>query len=141
MAACRILLIILAVTVAVAAAADEPTFVVVAHGEVPVDAISTRELRRIYLGKSTRWEGGQAIRPVMLEGGPVLEAFVTEALDRTEESFSVYWKRMVFTGKGRPPLTFATVDELAFYVRMTPGAIGFLSADADRTELKVIRVD
>ena len=27
----------------------------VAHDEVPVDAISAGELRRIYLGKSTRW--------------------------------------------------------------------------------------
>lgn len=112
--------------------------VLVAHPEVPVETISSRELRRIYLGKSTRWSGGQAIRPVMLESDAHYSAFVTEALEHSEENFAVYWKRMVFTGKGRPPRTFATADELAFYVRMTPGAIGYLPRGADLAGLKML---
>jgi ABC-type phosphate transport system substrate-binding protein len=122
-------------------AAELPEFVVVAHPDVPVDAISERELRRIYLGKSRRWSGGLTIRPVMLDRGEMLARFVDEALGRTEENFSVYWKRMIFTGKGRPPRTFGTAEELAFYVSMTPGAIGYLPADAARPGVKVIRVD
>lgn len=121
-------------------AVELPGLVVVAHPDVPVDTISARELRRIYLGKSRRWSGGLTIRPVMLDRGEFLARFVDEALGRTEENFSVYWKRMIFTGKGRPPRMFETVDELAFYVSMTPGAIGYLPADAARPGVKVIRV-
>ena len=122
-------------------AIDLPGLVVVAHAEVAVEQVSARELRRIYLGKATRWPGGQTIRPVMLQQPEAYEQFVETALDRTEENFSVFWKRMVFTGKGRPPRTFDTAGELAFYVRETAGAIGFLPVGADRTGLKVIVLD
>jgi len=137
----RIVTLLITLLLATAAAADvSDRLVVVAHPEVPVDAISLRELQRIYLGKSTRWAGGERIRPVLVEDESALGVFVTEYLARTEENFSVYWKRMVFTGKGRPPRAFATHDELAFFVRATPGAIGFLPAGMDRTGLKVIHV-
>lgn len=139
-----VLLIVLLLTMAAGASiADDPVaddVVVVAHPDVPVDTISLRELQRIYLGKSTRWAGGERIKPVLLDTDPVLATFITDYLDRTAENFSVYWKRMVFTGKGRPPRAFGDRAELAFYVRVTPGAIGFLPAAADRTGLKVVHV-
>lgn len=133
-----LLMVLLLATATVADVSDQ--LVVVAHQDVPVDAITLRELQRIYLGKSTRWAGGERIKPVLLEDASVLGLFITDYLARTEENFSVYWKRMVFTGKGRPPRAFAERAELAFFVRATPGAIGFLPADADRTDLKVIHV-
>ena len=115
--------------------------VVVANREVPADTISSRLLQRIYLGKATRWDGGLQIRPVMQHDRELHAAFVTHLLERSEESFSVYWKRMVFTGKGRPPQVFADDAELAAYLRSTPGAIGYIAADADTTGLKVMPVD
>ena len=121
-----------------AVADDLDSLVLVAHPDIPVDQLSMRELKRIYLGKSTRWTGGQTIRPVMLQDGDAFETFVTEALDRTEENFSVYWKRMVFTGKGRPPRTFDDAESLAFYLTITEGAIGYLPEGTNRTGLKVI---
>lgn len=114
---------------------------VVANREVPVDTISPRLLQRVYLGKATRWDGGLQIRPVMQHDHDIHAAFVTELLERSEESFGVYWKRMVFTGKGRPPQAFASDEELAAFLRATPGAIGYIAADADTTGLKVLVVD
>lgn len=134
-----VLLIVLLLTMAAGASVADD-LVLVAHPDVPVDTISVRELQRIYLGKSTRWAGGERIKPVLLDAGSTLAMFIADYLDRTAENFSVYWKRMVFTGKGRPPRAFGDRAELAFYVRATPGAIGFLPATADRTGLKVVHV-
>ncbi len=133
------LIILLLAGPAVADVLDD--LVVVTHPGVSVDSISSRELQRIFLGKSTRWPGGERVRPVLLDGAPVRATFVTELLGRTEENFTVYWKRMVFTGKGRPPRSFATAAELAFYVRATEGAIGFLPADAELVGLKVVPIE
>jgi ABC-type phosphate transport system substrate-binding protein len=137
------LLVILALAAPPVAAQAEvgARLLVVANREVPVDGISSGLLQRIYLGKATRWDGGLQIRPVMLHDPDVHEAFVTGLLDRSEESFSVYWKRMVFTGKGRPPRSFDAGEELAAYLRETPGAIGFLDAGADTAGLKVLSID
>ena len=123
------------------ASGDALRVLVVANREVPADTISSRLLQRIYLGKATRWDGGLQIRPVMQHDHELHEAFVTDLLERSEESFGVYWKRMVFTGKGRPPQAFAGDAELAAYLRSTPGAIGYVAADADTTGLKVLPVD
>jgi ABC-type phosphate transport system substrate-binding protein len=137
------LLLILALAGAMARAATGAAvcLLVVANRDVPVDTISPRLLQRVYLGKATRWDGGLQIRPVMQHDHEIHAAFVTELLERSEESFGVYWKRMVFTGKGRPPQAFVSDEELAAYLRATPGAIGYIAADADTTGLKVIAVD
>jgi len=113
----------------------------VVHPDVPVDSISSGLLQRIYLGKATRWDGGLRIRPVMLHDHEVHEAFVNELLERSEESFSIYWKRMVFTGKGRPPRAFPSDEAMSEFLRETPGAIGFISVSADTTGLKIVTVD
>jgi len=123
---------------AAAPAADAP--LVVANPSVPVDAIGTDELRRIFLGKRSRWEDGQPASPVMLADGPVHEQFVASVLGRTVEKFVTYWKQMVFTGKGIPPRTFATPAELAAFVRTEAGAVGYLPAGADTTGLKILHL-
>lgn len=139
--AIRPALLICLVLLAGVAVADPPDeLVVVAHPDVPIEALDLRELRRIYLGKTTRWSGGQTIRPVVLDQAEVFDLFVDEMLDRTAENFTTYWKRMVFTGKGRPPRSFATVDEVTFYVGNNPGAIGFLPADSARPGVKLVQI-
>ncbi len=141
----RPLLPLLALLALVAAAcpapAAPPPVEVVAHPAVPADTLSHQQLRRIYLGKTTRWEDGRSIHPVLFHGEPTHGDFVREVLGRSPESFSVYWKRMVFTGKGRPPLAFERAAALADYVRQTPGAIGFLPAPADTAGLKLMILD
>jgi ABC-type phosphate transport system substrate-binding protein len=145
---CRRLLLIpmlLAVLVAAAPSAravpPAPPVWVVVHPDVPDEQVSRQHLKRIYLGKASRWEGGLSIHPVVFQGDPAHAWFVEEYLDRSPESFSVYWKRMVFTGKGRPPLAFDDPAALGDYVRSTPGAIGFLPAGADTTGLRVVALD
>ncbi len=137
-----VLLTILMVLVAACpTVADPPRVEVVAHPAVSSDTLSYQQLRRIYLGKTTRWEDGRSIHPVLFHGEPVHGYFVREVLGRSPESFSVYWKRMVFTGKGRPPLAFERAEALADYVRETPGAIGFLPAPADTAGLKLLALE
>jgi ABC-type phosphate transport system substrate-binding protein len=136
------LLLCLAILVAAAPVssprAAPPEVTLVAHADVPADTLSRRQVERIYLGKTTRWEGGLSVQPVLFQGEPTHETFVREMLGRSPESFSVYWKRMVFTGKGRPPQAFEDPEALRAHVRETPGAIGFLPAGADVADLKVI---
>jgi len=133
--------LLVAVLPASAAPPPAPALVLVANPEVPDQPVTRQQLQRIYLGKATRWDGGLSIHPVLFQGEPVQSHFVNELLDRSHESFSVYWKRMVFTGKGRPPLAFGDPAALADYVRSTPGAIGFLPAGSDTTGLKVFRLE
>jgi len=114
---------------------------VVAHSGVPRSELDEQTLQRIYLGKKTRWNSDLDIVPVMLKSGLAHQEFVEGVLDRTVSRFVTFWKQAMFTGRGVPPRSFDTEEELMFYIARTPGAIGYVSAGAATTGLKVIVVD
>ena len=116
---------------------DHP-FVLIAHPDVPRGTCDEKTVRRIFLGKKTRWEGGLPVVPVMLREGDLHEAFVEEMLDRTVSKFEVYWKQAVFTGRGIPPRSFETEEELLAFVASTPGAMGYVSEVAPLSGVKIV---
>lgn len=115
--------------------------VIVAHAEVPASRLENAELEHMYLGKLSRWDGGLTVVPTMLKAGPAQEEFVEDYLDRPLHRFATYWRQMVFTGKGVPPLTFADEAELLDFVTTTPGAVGYVRPGTDTGAVKVLRID
>lgn len=116
----------------------EASYVLIAHLGVPTDRCDEKTVRRIFLGKKTRWEDGETVVPVMLRSGALHADFVEDLLDRTAARFETYWKQAVFTGRGIPPRAFDDERELLAYVAATPGAVGYVSRDTPRTGVKVI---
>ncbi len=135
----KILLIALLLLTASGAARAE--VLVVVHPDVSEAEIEERTLERIFLGKKTRWDDETPIVPVMLKDGPLHEEFVEEMLDRPVARFVTYWKQAVFTGRGVPPRSFETEDELLFYVSRTPGAVGYASSAGGGDGVRVLLID
>ena len=115
--------------------------VVVANSGVVEDVIAQKDLQRIYLGKRTAWSDHSSIVPVMLKTGLVHEEFIEDLVGRSEHRFATYWRQMVFTGRGIPPKSFATEDEIISFVKVTPGAVGYVSPSTDATGVKILTVD
>lgn len=132
------LALILLLLLAGLAAAQE--VVVVAHPDLAVDDVDEATLRRIFLGKKTRWGDGTPVVPVMLKEGRAHAWFVEERLGRTVPKFVTYWKQAVFTGRGVPPRAFDSEDELLFYVSRTPGAVGYARRAGAADGVKVLDV-
>ena len=130
-------LIIVAVWSATAGGAE---LVIIGNENLSVPHLETKTLQRIYMGKQTRWSNDEPIVPVMLSAGPTHETFVESYLDRSAHRFVTYWRQMVFTGKGLPPRTFATETELVAFVARTPGALGYASAAAQTSGVKILTV-
>ncbi len=114
--------------------------VIIGNPSLPGPNLEAKDLVRIYLGKQTRWDDNKAIVPVMLKASPVHEDFVETYLGRSPHRFVTYWRQMVFTGKGTPPRSFASEEELIAYVAATPGAVGYASATTDVRDVKVLPV-
>ncbi len=131
-----VLLLWMLLATAPVAADDHPDVKMIAHPDVPDAACSEKNAQRIFLGKKTSWEGGLAIVPVMLKDGETHEAFVEDLLDRSVAKFEIYWKQAVFTGRGIPPRAFDDEAELMAYVADTPGAVGYVSRDAELRGVK-----
>lgn len=121
-------------------AASAEDLVIIGNPNLPAPSLDAKDLQRIYMGKQTRWDNDVAIVPVMLKSGAVHDSFVESYLGRSVHRFVTYWRQMVFTGKGMPPRSFASENELVEFVANTPGSLGYASARANVQSVMVILI-
>lgn len=112
---------------------------VVAHPSVAVSALSAEQVSQIYMGRATSLPGGAAVTPIdMPEGSPLRVQFASRVLGKNEQQLRSYWSRMIFTGKGQPPRSVASQDDVLRMVAATPGAIGYVDSKAVTPKVKVL---
>jgi len=116
-------------------------FVLVAQRENPESALSRDFLSDAFLKKTTRWGTGDAIRPVdQRADSPVRAAFSASVLRRSVAAVRSYWQQRIFSGRGVPPPEVESDLAVIRYVREHPGAVGYVSGQADTREVKVLIV-
>lgn len=127
-----------ALKTAAAEVAPAAQIVVISHKNV-TDELKKGDLEQIFLGKKTRWADDAKIVFVILGEKATCAVFLKNYVSKTLDQYTNYWKKQVFTGKGRMPEVFATSQEVMQHVAATAGAIGFVPAqDADPNLVKVL---
>ena len=92
---------------------------VVANPSVTASAISTEELKAVFLlTKASIAEGGH-VEPVLVKGGPTHEAFLKEYVGKTDSALETYYRSLVFTGKASMPKSFASDADVVAFVAKT----------------------
>jgi len=111
-----------------APAAKRP-FVVIAHpGDVPI-RITRLTLRRVYLGRVTRWPGGKVAVPVNGPPRSLLRATVGRWLfPEGREAVREHWQRAYYQGRF-PPRALASYRAVALFVSRVAGSVGYVPAD------------
>jgi ABC-type phosphate transport system substrate-binding protein len=118
---------------------------VIANRDVPEDTLSIKEIQEIFLGKRVQWRDNSRIRFTTVGDAEVHRMFLKQYVNLSESDWKIYWKRMVFTGRGMPPETIATEAELIDFVAKTKGAVGYLSSEGipkkpEKDRIKIISV-
>jgi len=139
----------LALSLAVLVAAAAPTMqtptdiAVVVNTTVPVDGLTTAELRRILLGDREFWTPGA--RVTLLVRAPIArerDAAIKTVCQMTEAQFRQHWIGKVFradTATG-PKIVYSA--EMALdQVSRVPGAIAFLESPVTSKNVKVLKID
>src|SRR5688572_11393029 len=121
---------------------EAPTgFRVVVHPDNPQSAASREFVSDAFLKKASRWPDGEPLRPVDLRiGSSVREAFSQSILRRSAAAVRNYWQQRIFTGRGVPPPEVASDAEVIRYVGAHAGGIGYVSAAADPSAVKVLSI-
>lgn len=110
-----------------AVAAD---FQIIAHPDVPVDAVGLEDLGRIFTRDVTEWPDGSRIVPVEQGGaGGARDAFYKATLNTYVEDITAFWIRQAMSTGAKPPRIFSHPDLVVNFVAKTPGAIGFIAPD------------
>ncbi|MDH5445327.1 MAG: phosphate ABC transporter substrate-binding protein [Gammaproteobacteria bacterium] len=103
-------------------------------GSVPMS-----DIKRIYLGKKRSLPGGYTVRPVDQQtNSPAYRTFYRKVVSKSASQLKSYWSKMIFSGKGRPPKTVGSDNQIKDWVRNNPGAIGYVSSSAVDSTVKVI---
>ncbi len=123
--------------------AQGASFRVVVNSSNGLSAMSRAELARLFLKKATSWPDGKAAAPVdLVESAPARRAFTRAVLERDVAAVRAHWQQQIFSGRGVPPPEKSTDAEVLAFVRNNPGAVGYVSPDADLgSSVKALRVE
>ena len=89
-------------------------------------------LRAIFTMRVRSWPNGPAVRVFVLpDSDPLSDRFYREQLGMYSYVLRAAWDRMVFTGTGFAPTIVGSEQEMRERVRLTPGAIGYVSKGRD----------
>ena len=113
---------------------------IIANKSVPQESIDKKDVQKIFLGKMVKWPDNSSIYFGTCKTDAHQE-FLKLYLHRSSSQFRNYWRKMVFTGKGRKPKAFQSDEELVRFVSETKGAIGYVSAEAELKNVKTIGVN
>jgi len=104
---------------------------VIANSSVQATSISASDLKSVYLEEKSSLTGSGHVEPVLAKGGPAHEAFLKHVLGRSDSDLQMYYRSLVFTGRGSMPKTLDSDEAVVAYVAKTRGAIGYVSLAAD----------
>jgi hypothetical protein len=120
--------------------AEDMSLVIIGNRTLPFDTITKKDLVDIFKQKKTMWENNEKLHVVLLEGGEAHKLFLKTYLGKTPIQYTLYWKKLVFTGKGSIPLTFRSEKTLMKHVALTGGAIGYISNRIKPHRVKIINI-
>ncbi len=118
------------------------SFKVVVNPSNQVSEISTAELSRLFLKKTTRWDRGSKVLPVDQLPRSSVRIDFSQAIHRKGvDAVKSYWQTQLFSGIATPPLELASDAEVLSYVRSNAGAIGYVSkGTAADDDVKVVKI-
>ncbi len=112
---------------------------VVVHPGNPATALDLEEVKRIFMGKSNNFPGGQKVTPVdQRDGSPVKESFITKVLQKDAAQLTSYWATLIFSGKGKPPAAVGNDADVINWVKDHPDGLGYVDAAAVNNSVKVL---
>jgi ABC-type phosphate transport system substrate-binding protein len=102
-------------------------------------SVSTKDISRIFLGKSKSLPGGHKVKPLSLsEGNAARDEFNEKVLKKSSSQLKSYWSKLIFTGKGQPPKELGSDADMIAKVSSDAGSIGYISKESVTDAVKVL---
>ncbi len=99
-------------------------------------------VKRIFLGKETAFSDGVTATVITHSANSALRNEFDEAvLKRKTSAVDAYWSKLVFTGRGIPPQTVNSDQEMIELILQNKNAIGFIETSSVTSDVKVVNID
>jgi ABC-type phosphate transport system substrate-binding protein len=122
---------------------DGEALAIIVHRSNPVNNLTMRELRRIFMLDTQTWPSGRKITVVLREPGqPERAAAIRVICGMSEADYDRHVLFQTFRGQiGRGPRSIRSAAAMLRFVFNAPGAIGYVRANETDDSTKVLRVD
>jgi len=126
----------------VPADAADVAIAVLVNANNPVASLSSEEVGKLFLKKTSKWPNGEKVLPVDLhEQSAVRESFSKQFHGKGTAAIKAYWQKMIFSGRDVPPPEKTSVADVAAFVRSNAGGVGYVPASYDAgAGVKVLQV-
>ena len=110
-----------------AASAGAEDVVAVVSAKSPVASLSAAQVADIFLGKASRFPDGSPALPIDLqEDSPARERFYAQFTGKSPAQVKAHWSKIIFTGRGQPPVQAASGVQARKMIADNPNAIGYI---------------
>ena len=120
---------------AVGAKAD---VVLVVAKDSPIESLSRHEVNDIFLGNATRLPNVGKVIPLDRSEDRLRADFYQDYTGRDLPQIKAHWAKYIFTGRGYPPQTVSSIDELKELLSKNPNAIGYVTPDMVDGSMKIL---
>jgi ABC-type phosphate transport system substrate-binding protein len=119
--------------------AQSAKYQIVVNSDNPITSLNKKQIKKIYTKKLTKWDNDKKIKPVDLQkNSDIRKSFSNSVLGKSVSAMRAFWQRQIFSGKGVPPPEKKNDDDVIEYVKNNPGAIGYVSANANTSDVKKV---
>jgi ABC-type phosphate transport system substrate-binding protein len=129
----------LAIALAVGVRPVSADVVAVVSSKSPITSLSRNQVVDIFLGRRTRFPDGSSAVPIdQIEGSRVREEFYSRLAEMSPAQIKAFWSKVIFTGRGQPPITVATGAEAKKLLSTNPNAISYVDQTMVDSSLRVV---
>jgi len=125
---CIIMIIIISYLILNAYCNENKKIIIITNKSVN-GKIDQLDIKNIYLGKKTKWDDETKIVFYIYDDEKSLEFFLKKFIGKNVHQYKKYWKKKVFTGKGRMPKSSNSIDDIVNLVDKTEASIAFIPYD------------
>ncbi len=112
---------------------------IISNPDLQISSLRAIDVERIFLRKK-KTIAGRVIKIAVQKDKTLHSEFVHSYVRKTPKQFKRYYKKMIFTGKGKPPRKIDNDAAMLRWVAATPGAIGYVSEGTVDNMVQIIAV-
>jgi ABC-type phosphate transport system substrate-binding protein len=113
--------------------------VAVVSSKNPVTSLSKSQVADIFLGKTARFPDGTLAVPIdQEEGSPARDEFYAAFTGKSPAQLKSHWTKIIFTGRGKPPMAVSSGAEVRQFIAANPQAISYIERSSVDGTVKVL---
>jgi ABC-type phosphate transport system substrate-binding protein len=104
-----------------------------------ITSLSKGQVIDIFLGRRTRFPDGSLAVPIdQTEGSAARDEFYSRVADMSPAQVKAFWSKIIFTGRGQPPIAVTTSVEAKKALAANPNAITYIDQSLVDSSVRVV---